>query len=305
MQRNDYLWKGTIEHVTDDFLRFFFPNADTIFDMEKGFLYLDKELAELFPDENVRAPRFVDKLIKVFTKSSPGKPSEEKWILVHLEVQGYRDRRFLWRMHTYFYRVFDRYKRPVTAIAILTDGDKSYRPRLYRYNFLGTSLEFRFNMYKVLDQDQEALEKDSNPFAVVILTVLTALKGKGMPDNELFKLKTALLRNLVWRRIPREKIEKLIIFLQFYVVFEDKAYDKYFGEEIASVTKTTKSMGIRELVLEKVREEGMEKGRSEKTEKATRNLIKAAILTDEQIASALEVSKDYVAGIRRELQKGE
>ncbi len=299
MQRNDYLWKGIIEHVTDDFLRFFFPDADTIFDMEKGFYYLDKELAELFPREDGLDVRFVDKLIKVFTKSAPGKPSEEKWILVHLEVQGYRDPDFHPRMHTYFYRIFDRYRRPVTAIAILTDGDKNYRPEVYRYEFLGTSYEFRFNTYKVLDQDEEALEKDSNPFAVVVLTVLIALKNKKLPDKELFELKSRLLRNLVRRRIPRVKIEKLVLFLQFYVVFRNKAYNKQFEEEIVLVTETTKSMGIKELILEKAREEGLERG----LERSARNLIKASILTDEQIAAALEVSVDYVASIRRGMAK--
>lgn len=303
MQRNDYLWKGIIEHIADDFLRFFFPDADTVFDMDKGFFYLDKELAELFPGEDGTDARFVDKLIKVFTRPSSGKPSEEKWILVHLEVQGYCDPGFGRRMHTYFYRILDRYKRPVTAIAILTDGNKRYRPESYRYNFLGTNYEFRFNTYKVLDQDEEALEKDDNPFAVVILTVLIALKNKDLPDRELFKLKTRLLRNLVQRKISRTKIEKLLLFLQFYVVFRDKGYSKQFEEEILSVTKTTNSMGIRELILEKVREESLEKGVMKEREKAARNLIKASILTDEQIATALEVSVDYVADIRRKLEK--
>lgn len=260
MQRNDYLWKGIIEHVSDDFLRFFFPDADAIFDMEKGFSYLDKELAELFPREDGTDTRFVDKLIKVFTKPVTGNPSEEKWILVHLEVQGYYDPGFLPRMHTYFYRILDRYKCPVTAIAILTDGSRRYLPESYRYSFLGTSFKFRFNTYKVLEQDEEVLEKDSNPFAVVILTVLTALKNRDLPDQELFKLKTRLLRNLTCRLIPREKIEKLILFLQFYVVFRDKVYNVYFEREIAFATKTTKPMGIRELILEKAREEGLEKG---------------------------------------------
>ncbi len=30
MQRNDYLWKGILEDIFDDFLRFMHPNADEI-----------------------------------------------------------------------------------------------------------------------------------------------------------------------------------------------------------------------------------------------------------------------------------
>lgn len=309
MNKNDYLWKGILENVTDDFLRFFFKDADTLFDLEKGFSFLDKELADLFPDEEGKSPKFVDKLIKVFTRATGDAPSEEKWILVHVEVQGYRDDTFPWRMHTYFYRILDRYRHPVTAVAILTDGDRNYRPGSYEYDFLGTSFIFRFNTYKVLDQEEEALRNDSNPFAAVVLTVLTAIKNKGLPDKELFELKRSLLRNLLRHQIPAPKIDKLIIFLQIYVLFEDREYARQFEKEIEDATKSDKSMGIRELVLEKIKEEGIEKGiekgYQEKTEKAVHNLVKASILTDEQIASALEVSVDYVARIRMGLESEE
>ncbi len=53
---------------------------------------------------------------------------------------------------------------------------------------------------------------------------------------------------------------------------------------------------------EKGRQEGRQEGRREKTENAVRNLVKASILTDEQIAAALEVTVDYVVRIRKELE---
>ena len=69
MKRNDLLWKATLEELFDDFLRFFYPEADELFDLNRGFEYLDKELEQLFPtdDENY-APRYVDKLVKEFTR---------------------------------------------------------------------------------------------------------------------------------------------------------------------------------------------------------------------------------------------
>ena len=36
MQKNDNLWKGILEDIFDDFLRFMHPNADEIFDFERG-----------------------------------------------------------------------------------------------------------------------------------------------------------------------------------------------------------------------------------------------------------------------------
>jgi len=37
MKRNDLLWKAALEDFFDDFLRFLYPAADEIFDLEKGF----------------------------------------------------------------------------------------------------------------------------------------------------------------------------------------------------------------------------------------------------------------------------
>lgn len=45
----------------------------------------------------------------------------------------------------------------------------------------------------------------------------------------------------------------------------------------------------------------VDKGRKEKTENAVRNLIRQSLLTDDQIASALEVTVDYVSDIRKQL----
>jgi len=38
MKRNDLLWKAALEDLFDDFLRFFFPNAEEIFDFSKNFV---------------------------------------------------------------------------------------------------------------------------------------------------------------------------------------------------------------------------------------------------------------------------
>jgi len=109
MKRNDLLWKAALEDLFDDFLRFFYPDASELFDLDKGFEYLDKELEQLFPPEaDQYAPRYVDKLVKVFTNTG-----NEAWVLVHVEVQGYADPDFAFRMFQYYCRILDKYKRPV------------------------------------------------------------------------------------------------------------------------------------------------------------------------------------------------
>lgn len=184
MKRNDTLWKGILENIFDDFLHYFFGNADKLFDLQKGFEFLDKELEQLFPADELEAPKFVDKLVKVFSKSG-----REEWVLIHIEIQGYHDQDFARRMFTYFYRILDKYGKPVTAIAIFTDSNRRFHPKFYEYEFLGTKNIFQFNTYKVIEQDEQELMQNENPFAIVILTVLIALRKKNLSDEDLFMLK--------------------------------------------------------------------------------------------------------------------
>jgi hypothetical protein len=164
LHAKDILWKGIIEDLFSDFLCFFYPDADEVFDIEKGFDFLDKELGELYPGVDIRHPKFVDKLVKVYKKNG-----DEKWLLIHIEVQGYNDPLFTRRMFTYFCRILDRFDKEVASIAIFTDNDKNYCPAVYEYNSLDTSNIFRFKTYKIKGQDKAVLEDSDNPFAIVVL----------------------------------------------------------------------------------------------------------------------------------------
>lgn len=89
------MWKGIIEDFFADLLRFFFQDADTLIDFDKGFTFLDKDLATLIPNQDPEHPKIVDKLVRGFTRSGV-----EKCLLVHLEVQGYVQQDFPKRMYT-------------------------------------------------------------------------------------------------------------------------------------------------------------------------------------------------------------
>src|SRR4051812_4317263 len=115
-RKNDILWKGVMEVIFDDLLRFIFPDADQIVDMGRGFEFLDKELNEMYPESDKASDtRFVDKLIKVFLRDG-----HQEWFLIHIEVQGYPDKMFPERMFRYYYRIFDKHHTPVTALAFFT-----------------------------------------------------------------------------------------------------------------------------------------------------------------------------------------
>ncbi|MBS1663428.1 MAG: hypothetical protein JST68_20465 [Bacteroidetes bacterium] len=144
---DDSLWKGMLEDTFDDFLRFIFPNADELFNISQGFEFLDKELVKVYPEpEKGSDTRLVDKLVKVYKQDG-----SEEWILVHVEVQGRNEKGFAERMFKYYCRIFDKYNKPITAIAILTGKDGKSIPSSYEYSYAGTMLSYRYNTLRILD----------------------------------------------------------------------------------------------------------------------------------------------------------
>ena len=129
--------------------------------------------------------------------------------MVHIEVQGSTDKQFERRMLTYYYRILDKYDRDIASLAILTDKSKTFRPSKYEREFLGTSLNFKFKTYKVLDADIKELEASNNPFASVILVVQTALKKGAISDDTLFDLKIELVKAVVSVGVPQEEAMKM------------------------------------------------------------------------------------------------
>lgn len=267
MKRNDILWKALLEDLFDDFLRFFYPEADELFDLEKDFEYLDKELDQLFPPEgDIYAPRYVDKLVKVFTRSG-----REQWILIHVEVQGYADQDFAKRMFQYYYRILDKYDKPIAAFAIFADTNKSFHPQYYEREFLGTKVHYAFNTYKITEQDDAELEASNNPFAMAVLSAKLALSRPALEDQQLFNLARDLAKRLLTKQIPKEKIRKVMSFLRYYFSFENPQMFANFEKEIEILTERNITMGIEEFLLDRAEKKGIEKGREEGREEGVRS----------------------------------
>ncbi|BAU13652.1 hypothetical protein LEP3755_41920 [Leptolyngbya sp. NIES-3755] len=123
----DAAWKGGVEQYLYDFLEFFFPQIHTDIDKQRGFTFLDQELAQLAKESEV-SKRYVDKLIKVWLLDG-----KETWLLIHLEIQSQVDAEFAKRMFSYHYRIFDRYDRQAVSLALLGDNNRTWKPQEYAY----------------------------------------------------------------------------------------------------------------------------------------------------------------------------
>lgn len=257
-RRDDQMWKAIFEDLSTDFLRFFFPDADKIFDLEKKVEYLDKEFDPFFPHEedSTGGVRYVDKLVKVFLKDGG-----EKWISIHIEVQNQRGKEEISkRMFRYFYLVKSRHNVSITALAILTSGNRKFRPTPYIEEYLGTRLTYEYNIYKILDQDEAALKASQNPFAVVILVALSAIKNKKTNDLDLKAIKHKLHQELDRKSVDLAKHKAVMNFIKYYVNFENKKMMSIFTQEVEQLSGRTRPMGTEEYLLDKFKKEGIQTG---------------------------------------------
>jgi DNA-dependent RNA polymerase auxiliary subunit epsilon len=293
MQHRDVLWKGVLQWVLDDLLKFVFPNADEVFDFGKKFVYLDKELAALEPAQGTKTDtRFVDKLVKVFRKDEG-----EEWVLVHVEVQDKtkpEDRpHFPERMFRYYYRCFDRHRKPVVAIAIFCGPDGKLLAGSYKYEFMNTRLQYDFNTLCILDYSDEELASSKNPFAWVVLTAKKALlKGKDV-DRKLLDGKLVVFRKLYENGVfEKSKLQGILKFLDHYIVFEKRETIRTFEQQVDKITRKKHTMDIlNEIYVEK------------KSKTVVRNLLTKTSFSIEEIAALAEVPIDFVKRVKRNLRK--
>ena len=216
-------------------------------------------------------------------------------------------------MFTYFSRIFDKYGKRISAYAILTEESTKIRTNKYTAEFLGTKLEYRYNLYKISQQSEEELLQSNNPFAMVVLTVRSVLKKKRLDDDALMEIKLKLARKLLEKSFDKGKIRKIMNFLRRYVHFENTENNVTFENHLDQITGRTETMGIEELILRASKHEGMKIGekqgerRGEKRalERRNREVVTNMIcnnFSDEMIVKIASVTPDYVNKVRISLE---
>ncbi|HEX7379554.1 MAG TPA: hypothetical protein VF278_20695 [Pirellulales bacterium] len=153
---------------------------------------------------------------------------------------------------------------------MLCDDRKSWRPKRFGYGRWGWGTEIRFPTVKLLDyaDDLESLEKNQNPFAVVVLAHLQARATRG--DAALRQAwKFRLVKGLYERKLGKDDVLELFRLLDWIMVLPDD-FEEQFREEIYQYEKeinmpylsSLERRGLKE-GLKRGREQGREKGREE------------------------------------------
>lgn len=258
MARNesDSAWKNILDTYLKECLDFCLPELSRLIDWSKPYVSLDKELHAIIKGTK-KDSRFADKLYKVYLKNG-----EKKLIFIHVEVQGEYDSEFTQRMFVYRYRIFDKYKKEIVSIAILTDDKKDWRPEKFQMGLPGAYLTSEFWTIKVLDFENRLheLENSKNPFASVILVQLKALQNKNKSDKDRKKFKIALTKQLLKRGLNRENIIHLLKFLDWLIGLPEELEIEYSNELFDLEETTMAYVTIESLAIKRGLEKGLQQG---------------------------------------------
>ena len=228
----DTPWKEILEAYFKDFLAFFLPVAHDNIDWQRGHEFLDQELARISREAKT-GNRRMDKLVKVWQRNGV-----ERWVLIHVEIEGDREPNYAVRMYTYQYRAFDLKRMPVVSLAILADEDPGWRPSEYDHDLWETHLNYRFKAVKLLDYQEADLENSCNPFAVVTLAHLQAKKTKNRTEDR-YRSKWHLIRSLYQRGFSRQQVIDLFRFID-WVLHLPKEADARLWENIFAFEENQK-----------------------------------------------------------------
>ncbi len=245
----DSPWKDALDRFFEPCMAFLFPQAHADIDWSRGYEMLDKELQKIVRQAKL-GRRYVDKLVKVWLKGG-----EERWLLIHVEVQAWKEGDFPKRMYVYNYRLFDRYDREVISLAILADDDPAWRPGSYSYGRWGFRAGIEFPIVKLLDYAPHAaaLESNPNPFALVVLAHLKTLETRKAPtDRQAWKIR--LVKGLYERGLSADEVRQLIRFIDCIMDLPE-GLERLFWDEITTYQEEKRMPFV--TIAERV---GMEKG---------------------------------------------
>ncbi|NKQ34056.1 MAG: hypothetical protein HF973_00400 [Chloroflexi bacterium] len=226
----DTPWKEIIEQYLPEFFAFFFPQVYAEIEWERGYAFLDKELRQIVREAESGPSRRVDKLVRVFRRGD----GAEVWVLIHIEIQGQPEKIFDERMYIYNYRTFDRYKRRVASLAVLTDNNPDWRPASFTYELFGCRVSLDFPAVKLLDyrMNWDSLTASDNPFAIVTMAHLqTQATQYDLEKRYVVKLKLAKM--LYQKGYSRQDIINLFRFIAWVMALPPELEDQFMNDVIA------------------------------------------------------------------------
>jgi hypothetical protein len=282
----DTPWKDAVTGYFSAFMAFYFPSAHAEIDWSREPGFLEQELAQVTCDAEL-GKRLADKLVKVTSHGGA-----ERWVLVHLEVQGRREGRFAERMFACNYRIYDQHQRPVASLALLADGSASWKPHTFGYRLFGCEMRFSFPVVKLSDYAGriEQLLQDENPFALVTAAHLLTRQTRGDVARRA-AAKRMLFALLFQRNWDKQRIIDFLNVIDWMMRFPPELNDELWAD--IQAMERSDAMPYMSYFERKFRDEGRQEGRQQGSVEGRRGMLSA--LLEERFGALPDPLRDRLA----------
>lgn len=317
----DARWKELIIEFTDQFILYFFPTLYPLVDFSQDLEFIEQELLNIFPEETLAGKKVSDKLLKVKLLNGT-----ERWLLIHIEIEGKGNSNYGQQMFRYYYRIFDKYNIDITAIVIYVGSKIPNNYNYYETGVFGTKIRYDFNAYCIAWQKEDALLQSDNLFALAILANWYVLKTRNKYTERL-TAKEHLVRLMREKNYSDETIYGLLLFIKYLLTlpkeletqfetylftelehqpmitqhpdfknFIDKGSRAFYGKTIEEIEQEKKKIEQEKKQAEKKTLE-IEQEKKHLAEKSILSLYQKAKLSVTDIAQTLDLSVELVAQI--------
>ena len=256
----DSPWKEVLENAFPEFMAFYFSEAERQIDWSQGHEFLNTELRQVVRDAEL-GKRFADTLVQLSLKDGA-----QRWVYVHVEIQGDRDGDFAERMFTYHYRLYDRYRCPIASLAVLADQEAKWRPDHFAYEVLGCQQRLTFPVAKLLDYADrlDLTSGDANPFALVTAAHLQTRQTRDDPEAR-YRAKRALVWLMYRQGWERQRVLELFAVLDWMMHLPDTLSQRLWQdiESIEGETRMRYVTSVERLATARGLQQGMQQGMRE------------------------------------------
>jgi len=121
--------------------------------------------------------------------------------------------------------------RSVVSLAILADESETWKPKQYEHELWGCKINFEYPIVKLRDYRDRwsELEKETNPFAVVVMAHLKTLETRKDANSRL-RWKIELMRQLYNRGFSRREVINLLKFIDWIMLLPEELKKGFWNE---------------------------------------------------------------------------
>ncbi|CAM2007862.1 hypothetical protein [Acanthopleuribacter pedis] len=291
MQEFDSPWKQISETLFAEMLAFYRGKVYEAVDWSRPVRCLDKELPKLF-SEGQTGRREVDKLFEVHRKEG-----SRRLVYIHIEFQNQQDPDLPERIFTYYYRLFDKYRKPIWTLVLLGDSVRGWRPDCYESELWDLCLSLRYPIIKLTDYepDLDELLQSREAFALVTAAHLLAQQTRKKPFDRLGQ-KLTLTKLLYQKGFSKDEVLTIFRFID-WVMQLPPALTQQFHQALAAF-EGEKQMPYITSIERLGHERGWKEGREEGREEMKPDMVEALltllkqqnVVLSEQVLSVIEAA---------------